>query len=180
MLNLEQLWNLEDIYKNKGADDGRSCLRYVRDDFVSLTAAELYHQLYTDSTSSIDNFNQVLGLREGGAKSPLIQLKEFRSVNLLKKSHLADPISNCSTFSELFVIIKPLIITYIQGSLPLQEIIDFISARFQPAKSRNIKLTAQDLFDMLLLQSDEDVKALILERYSIIYPVPLLITQYQK
>lgn len=33
---------------------------------------------------------------------------------------------------------------------------------------------------MILLQSNEDVRALILERYSYIYPVPIIISDFQK
>lgn len=51
--------------------------------------------------------------------------------------------------------------------------------KFQPAKGyKNVKVTAQDFFDAMLLNSDEDVKALILERYSHIYPVPMLISDF--
>ena len=39
--------------------------------------------------------------------------------------------------------------------------------------------SAQDLFDFILMNSDEEVKTLMLERYSEIYPIPMLITDYE-
>lgn len=45
-------------------------------------------------------------------------------------------------------------------------------------KTANIRLTSQDLLDVILLDCDEDVKTLLLERYSAIYPIPLVISQY--
>lgn len=52
----------------------------------------------------------------------------------------------------------------------------FIQKKFR----RNFPLSAQDLFDLFLLESDEDVRALMLERYALIYPIPLLISDYSR
>jgi hypothetical protein len=53
--------------------------------------------------------------------------------------------------------------------------------KFQPKNVVNkIRVTAQDLFDLVLFESQEDVKALILERYSSIYPIPILISQFER
>ena len=46
-------------------------------------------------------------------------------------------------------------------------------------KNSYFNLTPQDLFDFVLLQSEDQVQTLMLERYSSIYPVPLLISDYE-
>jgi hypothetical protein len=107
-------------------------------------------------------------------------LKEFRTVNLLRKEDLEEALMSCESFGEAMLVLKPLILAYIQCSLPLEELVKFYQAKFQPQKGfKQVRITAQDLFDWVLLQGEEDVKALMLERYSNIYPVPLLISQYQ-
>jgi hypothetical protein len=59
----------------------------------------------------------------------------------------------------------------------LEEIADLIIKKFQPKRDGpRIGITAQDLFDLVLLESDDSVKALVLERYSYIFPVPILIS----
>lgn len=81
----------------------------------------------------------------------------------------------------MYLTVKPLIISYIQCSLPLESLVDFIMKKFQPKNVVNkIRVTAQDLFDLVLFESQEDVKALILERYSSIYPIPILISQFER
>jgi hypothetical protein len=80
----------------------------------------------------------------------------------------------------MYLTVKPLVIAYIQCSLPLESLVDFIMKKFQPKQvTHKLRITAQDLFDMVLFESQEDVKALILERYSSIYPIPLLVSQYE-
>jgi hypothetical protein len=107
-------------------------------------------------------------------------LKEFRTVNLLRKEDLEEALMSCASFGEAMQVIKPLVLAYIQCSLPLEELVKFYQSKFQPQRGyKHVRITAQDLFDWVLFQGDEDVKALMLERYSNIYPVPLLISQYQ-
>ena len=95
----------------------------------------------------------------------------------MKKEHLVEPLKICKSYADMIKAVKPLIIAYLQCSLPLEELADFISKKFQPPKKSVIlRLTSQDLLDLVLLDCHDDVKTLLLERYSIIYPTPLLIS----
>ena len=59
-----------------------------------------------------------------------ISLKEFRTVTLIKKEHLIEPLKVCKSYADMIKAVKPLIIAYLQCSLPLEELVDFISKKF--------------------------------------------------
>ena len=88
----------------------------------------------------------------------------------MKIDDLTPQIEKCKEQRECIDLIRPIIIQYIQASLPLSEITEFIQPHF------NLKLSPSDLFSIILRKSENDVKALILERYSLIYPIPLMQT----
>jgi len=70
-------------------------------------------------------------------------LKEFRTVNLLRKEDLEEALMSCASFGEAMQIIKPLILAYIQCSLPLEELVKFYQSKFQPQRGyKHVRITA--------------------------------------
>ena len=93
------------------------------------------YQIYeTDASSRIQTFNLHLGTAQGNQKAKQISLKEFRTVTLIKKENLVKPLMDCKSYADMIKAVKPLIIAYLQCSLPLEELADFISKKFQPPK----------------------------------------------
>ena len=91
----------------------------------------------------ISDFNRELNTRQGNIKVRSIKLKELRTVTLLKKEHLIEPLQKCKSYAEMLQCIKPLIIAYIQCSLPLEEIVEFVNKKFNlKKKTVNIRLTS--------------------------------------
>ena len=101
-----------------------------------------------------------------------INIKELRVIDFLKKENLMEQISECKTVGEVFVVVRPLIATYIQGALPLHEIYSVI---LKSCTKFSFRPTIQDLFDFTMLESEIDARAILLESYSQFYPVPIVL-----
>lgn len=96
-----------------------------------------------DTTRRIGAFNDQLKTALGAFDYKPIALQEFRTVTLMKKEDLEEPLMNCRSFGEAVQVLKPLILSYMQCSLPLEEIVKYYQMKFQPAKGqKSVKATA--------------------------------------
>lgn len=120
---LHKLKNCSKIYGEPRAQ--RTNFDFVETDFVNNFCQELY-KIYSDDTARrIKAFNGELKKDLGHLEYKPITLKEFRTVNLIKKEDLEEPLMNCRNFAEAIQVIKPLILSYIQCSLPIEELVKY-------------------------------------------------------
>ena len=99
-----------------------------------------------------------------------LTLKDLRVIDFLKKDNIRTGLQVGDSMAKIFCFVRPLLISYIQAALPLQEIYKQIISEVGM-----IELTVQDMFDLVLIGSECDARGLMLESYSEFYPVPLAI-----
>ena len=128
LYTLHQLKKCSKIYGESRTQ--RTNFDFVETDFVDNFSKELYLIYSDDTTRRIMAFNGQLKKDLGQFEYKPITLKEFRTVNLIKKEDLEEPLMNCRSFGEAIQVIKPLILSYIQCSLPIEEVVKYYQMKF--------------------------------------------------
>jgi hypothetical protein len=67
-------------------------------DSYCLEVYQLYEQ---DAVKRIADFNRELNTRQGNLKTRSIKLRELRTVTLLKKEHLVEPLQKCKSYADM-------------------------------------------------------------------------------